>query len=76
MLTIQPGLYFSRAAVDAANWCGLTDDDVAADIAIVLDENAPWDAMRDIVAVSDAYLAGVIRMASDLAGECAFYRYG
>ena len=35
MLTIQPGFLFSESAVRAMRLAGLTDDDVAADLALI-----------------------------------------
>ena len=67
MLTIKPGLLFSLATVGYFISQGLTDDDVAALIAIVEDpyeatprelahewvmDGMPYDAARDIIMAS------------------------
>jgi hypothetical protein len=70
--TIRPGLYFSAAAVVDMNWCGMTDAEVERDVQAVIDD-ASWSTMREMATVSNAYLAGVLRMAADLTDDCVFY---
>lgn len=77
MLTIQPGLYFCAAAVAAANVCGLTDEEISADIDAVIADTT-WNTVRVLCqTMGHAYTAAVLRMAADVTDDvtdgCVFY---
>jgi hypothetical protein len=77
-LTIQPGLYFSPAAVDAMRAARMTDADVEADVAAfsagVGTGQAAWAIWRRIARERPAsVLAGILRMSADLVDGCTFY---
>lgn len=63
MLTIEPGIFFGHAAVRCMRVAGVTDDDVAADIAALESgETTPAEIIaRDDSNWSRLYVAGLCR---------------